>query len=104
MEVQEDSTNASVFLDFYGADGEAEVPDSASYKVLGKEIGDLTWTELRALTGVGALAEQVEVALDATETAMIGSGSVELRRMCVYVNASFWESLDFDLVAKPTCS
>ena len=97
--VQAGSSNASVTVSFYDKDGVPTTPSSASYKVLGRSSTTASWQELRALTALTGLSTTKEIALDATDTDLIGAGPTEERRLCVYVDTAFWDFYLFRVVA-----
>ncbi len=94
--VQAGSSNVALTVEFFNNAGAAVTPSSASYKTLGREIGG-SWQELRALTAISSLSTSVDIALDSTDTDMIGSGNLEDRRVCVYVDSAYWTSFTFNV-------
>jgi len=105
QDVQAGSSNATITVSCWDADGAAKVPTSATYKTLGWENGGYSSkTELRPLTGMVPLAAEMTVSLDDTDTTLIdATNSFEWRRVCVYVDEAFWDSYTFRVV-KPSCS
>jgi hypothetical protein len=95
--VRAGAINASMLISFYDKDGQEAVPDSAEYRVLGQEKGGV-WQELRSLTTISPLAAIVQIVLEAQDTALIGAGPQEKRRICVYANDDFWSDITFDVV------
>ena len=103
QQVQAGSSNATITVKFYDADGALETPATATYTTQGREDEGDAWTELRSATAISPLASTSTIELDATDTGLIGAGPVEERRICVYVDSSFYESFTFEVVA-PVCS
>lgn len=96
--VQEGSSNSVVTVEPFTNTGAESVPDALSYKVLGRETLEDSWSELVAETAITTLSTSIDLALTPPATTFIGSGPTEYRRVCFYIDEDFWKSITFKLV------
>jgi hypothetical protein len=95
------SANASIEVEFLDKNGQPTIPNTVSYTIQGKEVGGV-WVPVRANTPLVVNTTSTSISLDANDTALIGDGPLEKRRLCVYVDSAISSSVDFDVVA-PSC-
>lgn len=92
------SASDTVEVTFYDRNGQETVPSEVTYRILGKELGK-AWQEVRALTPLAVATVSVEIPLTSDDTALLGTGPLEKRRLCVFVDQVLQSAVDFDVVA-----